>query len=159
MTAPSLIFEMQLPRFRSWELIPGSLILKETAAAAGIKFLATSGCCAYQYDKSFLIKGRGCLPPSDIILPKTWEVETRAVQLLQVKGVEGNFYPIKPFAVSVLGVQRSDLGIHKDANAPGSAGCLVIRDLSHWDIFQEKMRAFALKGIQRLPLTVKYTIA
>lgn len=159
MTAPSLIFEMRLPKFRSWELITGSLILKETAASAGIKFLATSGCTAYQYDKSFLIPGRGCLPPSEVLAPKTWEVETRAIELLQVRGVEGNFYAIKPFAVSIMGVKRSDLGIHKDANVPGSAGCLVICDLNHWEIFQEKMKALSLRGLQRLPLTVKYTIA
>lgn len=159
MATPSLIFEMQLPRFRSWELITGSLILKETAAAAGIKFLATSGCCAYQYDKSFLIPGRGCLPPSEVLAPKTWEVETRAIELQQVKGVEGNFYAIKPFAVSFMGVRRSDLGVHQDANAPGSAGCIVIRDRDHWKLFQEKMKSLSLKGLQRLPLTVKYTIA
>lgn len=158
MFIPTLTFDMKLPKFRSWELLTGSLTLKETANAAGIKFLATSGCCAYQYDKSFLIPGRGCLPPSEVLAPKTWEVETRAIELQQVKGVEGNFYAIKPFAVSFMGVRRSDLGIHQDANVPGSAGCIVIRDREHWKLFQEKMRGFALKGIQRLPLVVKYTI-
>ena len=159
MTTPSLIFEMKLPRFRSWELITGSLILKENAAAAGIKFLATSGCTGHQYSQSYLLPGRGCLPPSEAIVPKIWEVETRPVYLPAVKGVEGNFFIIQPFEVTVLGVERSDLGIHLDANVPGSAGCIVIRDRQHWIIFQRKMFELSQKGINRLPLEVKYTIA
>ena len=43
------------------------------------------------------------------------------------KGVEGNGYPITPFEViTKAGVKRSDLLIHKDANAPGSLGCIVL---------------------------------
>lgn len=159
MFVPTLIFEMKLPKFRSWELLTGSLTLKETAASAGIKFLATSGCCGHQYSQSYLLPGRGCLPPSEAIAPKSWEIDTSPVYLPAVKGINGNFYPIKPFAVTVLGVTRSDLGLHQDTNVPGSAGCVVIRDKQHWQILQERLQRYASQGIKKLPLTVKYTIA
>jgi hypothetical protein len=153
---PTLVFEMFLPKTRVWELLTGTLTLKEFPHAAGIKFLATSGSVGYQYQQSFLLKSRGCLPPSDLITPNKYHIESKAIELNHVKGVAGKFYPIRPFAVSAMGVTRSDLGIHRDANVPGSAGCIVITDKMHWEIYQDKMIALALKGITNIPLTVKY---
>lgn len=158
MFLPTLTFEMPLPKLRIWELATGKLILKEDPKSTNIKLKATSGAIAYQFSNSYLIVKRGCLPPSAAIAPKSWEVETKPITLPQVKGVGGNFYAIKPFAVSVFGVQRSDLGIHYDGTAAGSAGCIVILDRGHWTYFEEKMQQICNRGIPRLALTVIYPI-
>ena len=77
----------------------------------------------------------------------------------EVKGVEGSFYAISPFSVKMPGVTRGDFGIHFDPvhGTPGSAGCIVIRDQAHWDIFRKEIGQFRLDGIQSIPLSVNYT--
>ncbi|GET43002.1 hypothetical protein [Microseira wollei] len=73
-----------------------------------------------------------------------------------VKGIEGMFYPIKPF-VQVNGIQRGDFGIHADANVPGSAGCIVLPPKGNgWKVFPERMTEIAAAGLFRIPLPVVY---
>jgi len=61
--------------------------------------------------------------------------------------VEGNFFHITPdLVVSPTGLTRSELGIHFDANFPGSAGCIVLSRRFGWERFGDRMRAIARIG-------------
>jgi hypothetical protein len=62
-----------------------------------------------------------------------------------VRGVEGNFYKINPHMVTVNGVQRGDFGVHFDANAPGSSGCVVLRTAVGWEASLERHETFINK--------------
>ncbi|HAA28895.1 MAG TPA: hypothetical protein DCE56_15920 [Cyanobacteria bacterium UBA8553] len=78
--------------------------------------------------------------------------------MLEKKGIEGNFYPIKPFTVAIDGKNRGDFGIHKDANVPGSAGCITLSiDGVRWQRFEKQMSAIRRAGINRIPLQVVYS--
>lgn len=54
---------------------------------------------------------------------------------------------IFPFEVNLGGLSRGDFGIYFDANVPG-AGCIVIRQQDHWDLFRNQMSVFRLDNIQ-----------
>jgi hypothetical protein len=75
----------------------------------------------------------------------------------QVRGVEGNFYKINPHMVTVNGVQRGDFGVHFDANAPGSAGCVVLRTDIGWQAFEKDMKNLLTRGVNEIPLLVSYS--
>jgi hypothetical protein len=75
----------------------------------------------------------------------------------QVKGVEGNFYKINPHEVMINGVQRSDFGVHFDANVPGSSGCVVLRTTVGWQAFEKDMRLLLANGTTEIPLLVSYS--
>lgn len=153
---PCLEFHLSLPDESIPFLVEGYLLLKNQPETAGIKLLATSGCKGHQFNHSWVLKGRGMLPPSSAIAPLKYTVSTQRLWLPQVKGVEGSFYAIAPFQVRTGGVTRGDFGVHFDANVPGSAGCCVIRSQSHWDTFRASMEGFRKQGYQQIPLTVIY---
>jgi len=95
------------------------------------RWVATSGLgmCQKVGDWS---KQRGGVAPAPYqcnpTFPNYW-VDVSPVDLRHVKGVEGNGYPMTPFAVKTKeGVTRSDLLIHRDANTPSSLGCIVLPD-------------------------------
>jgi hypothetical protein len=72
---------------------------------------------------------------------------------LATKGVEGMFYHITPDPFC----GRGELGLHRDANVPGSAGCIVVADSN---VFNGKVVPFinGLKNKQsQIPLSVVYT--
>ncbi|MBD2775177.1 hypothetical protein ICL16_24720 [Iningainema sp. BLCCT55] len=58
--------------------------------------------------------------------------------------------------VRINGQQRGDFGIHRDANVPGSAGCVVLTTIPGWEGFQLDMRNLATSGVQKVPLLVSY---
>lgn len=153
---PHLEFSLDLPRHRHDKFIKGFLTIKKEPDKAGTKLLATSGTQGNQYFKSWLLKGRGCLPPSSALGVSSYTVSTQKLWLPHVKGVEGSFYAISPFSVYLEGVTRGDFGIHFDANVPGSAGCIVLPLQSHWDTFRHTITELRVDGYQSLPLHVKY---
>lgn len=158
MEYPTLEFHLQLPTFSSPHLQRGYLLIKEHLTSAGIKLAATSGCRGNQFQRSWNLKGRGPLPPSKAIAPKRYSVSTQRLWLPQVRGVEGSFYAIAPFSLRLDGgIHRGDFGIHFDANAPGSAGCIVLLLQEHWDVVRELMAEFRLDGHQQIPLEVVYS--
>lgn len=154
---PRLEFSMDLPVSAASHLVNGHLIIKKERGLAGIKLKATSGCRGSQFFRSWMLKGRGPLPPTGVIFPLTWTVSTQRLWLPNVKGVEGSFYAISPFQVVLPGVTRGDFGVHFDANVPGSAGCCVIQSQEHWDLFRECMEQFRLMKLQQIPLSVSYS--
>lgn len=153
---PSLTFELDLPETPRYELLQGKLIMKLTPESNGVILQATSGCIGNQHQRAWLKKGKGPLPPSTAISPKKYWVSTQRLWLPHVKGVEGSFYAIAPFTVTVGGVSRGDFGVHFDANQPGSAGCCVLKLQEHWDLFRQGMEGVRALGHQQVPLFVRY---
>jgi hypothetical protein len=54
------------------------------------------------------------------------------------------------------GEKRSHFGIHRDANAPGSAGCIVLPTQTGWNSFKRQMEDLADAGIKQIPLQIDY---
>ena len=120
-------------------------------------WVATSSISTLQGRESFHLRG-GYLPPQYRVknLPN-WYVSTSPIYLPQVRGVEGNFYKINPHAVTTdRGGKRSDFGIHKDANTPGSLGCIVLSD-DRFAHYERVMATFRKASIPKLPLFVQYS--
>lgn len=117
-------------------------------------FMATSGLGGYQQLRHSGIKMKGRLPSCEQAKIPQYTLNLNGVYLPNVKGVNGLFYPILPFEISSNGNKRSDLGIHFDANIPGSSGCIVIKQIDHWEVFKKAMKHIALTGIKSIPLFV-----
>jgi hypothetical protein len=143
----SLFFKMELTASNA--LVEGTLALTYPDGSA-IKYLATSGCTQWQQPGDEWMRGKGPIPAGEYQIPTT-------PYHLDTKGIEGDFFHITPDPVaSPLGT-RSELGIHYDANMPGSAGCIVLRNREGWERFCDRLHAIAKSGIKSIPLSVKYT--
>jgi hypothetical protein len=69
--------------------------------------------------------------------------------------VEGNAYPITPFEVTTKeGVTLSDLLIHRDANVPGSMGCIVLEG-NEFEDFEKTMKD-KCGGLDKIKLWIQY---
>lgn len=77
---------------------------------------------------------------------------------LGTRGIEGNFYLISPVTVYTdKGGQRSEFGIHRDANVVGSAGCIVMSD-DRFKSFELEMKSMReTYNLNQLPLFVQYS--
>ncbi|WP_333460414.1 hypothetical protein [Microcoleus sp. F10-B2] len=130
------------------DLIYGSLNLHYPTGEE-IEYLATSGCTGWQQPGDEWAIARGPLPRGNYEIPTTpyW---------LDTRGVEGWFFHITPDPVVGAGGSRSELGVHFDANVPGSAGCLVLRNRSGWERFCDRLAKISKSGIGHIPLTVAY---
>jgi hypothetical protein len=128
MTDLFLIFAMPLdedPRLNR-----GRLILFDRTQGTIGRWVATSGLGGGVIPATYQLKDR---------IP-WYKVAAKPLDLSHVRGVEGNGYPITPFEVQTKeGVTRSDLLIHRDANVPGSMGCIVLSG----DEFADFDRSFA----------------
>lgn len=138
----------------------GRLVLRSISAQGGRThqiWVSTTSIASRQKPEDFHMKG-GPIPP-EYRVPnlRAWEVETTPINLSHVKGVEGNFYKILPFLVKTdKGGDRGDLGIHLDANTPGSLGCIVMsRD--RFNSYEQEMKRLKDLGISKLPLFVTYS--
>ncbi|MEG4497587.1 hypothetical protein QUB05_05550 [Microcoleus sp. F10-C6] len=133
---------------QSSELIYGNLQLLYPTGEA-IDYVATSGCADWQRPGDEWVRGKGPIPAGKYQIPsEPYYLETR--------GVEGDFFHISPDpVVSDKGV-RAELGIHFDANVPGTAGCIgVVREFG-WRRLCDRLASIANLGVKSLPLTVKY---
>lgn len=140
-------------------LINGRLLLIDTETSKIIeKYIATSGSANWQEFDETWIRARGALPEQEDAGLDHYVVKTDPIFMPNVKGVEGNFYPILPFSIeNKTGKLRGDFGIHYDANVPGSAGCIVIINKPAWDKFQETIAEIRTKyGIEEIPLIISY---
>lgn len=128
--------------------------LKLMTEADNILFSATSGLPGFQSLSATNKRGKGRIPTCLQVGIINYWVGTKPIYLPTTKGVNGNFYPITPFLVKVGNEARSDLGIHKDTNVPGSAGCIVLGLEDHWQGFEIQMKKLSSQGIIKLPLMV-----
>jgi hypothetical protein len=144
----SLAFAMELGA--SNDLVYGTLRLTYPDERF-ISYLATSGCVQWQQPGDEWARGKGPIPAGF-----EYEISTTPYWL-PTRGVEGYFFHITPDPVSSSGDIRSELGIHFDANAPGSAGCIVLKNFPGWQGFCDRMKAIAKSGIKSIPLSVSYS--
>lgn len=152
---PLLLFHNRLQD--SPNLLEGRLLLidKESDTIRNI-YRATSGCANWQEFSEISIKGKGAIPPQNLVGIEHYTVATTPIYMPQVKGVEGNFYKINPYEVRISDLTRGDFGIHRDANVPGSAGCVVLTSVAGWKAFQEDMALLVSNKIIEVPLLVSY---
>lgn len=151
-----LFFSMQLDE--TAELNRGRLFLIDEVSKGIVgRWVATSSTGNKQGVKDWSVRG-GVIPPTYELSggPAFYSVAVNPVDLKHVKGVEGSGYPITPFEVKTKdGGTRSDLLIHRDANVPGSMGCIVLSDGEFADF--EKTFRQQCNGQDRVKLLVGYT--
>jgi hypothetical protein len=152
---PFLIFSMQLDN--TPQLNQGRLVLYDWDRGHIGRWVATSGLGMYQKIGGWSKQGGGVCPAAYQCNPtfaNHW-VQVAPLDLSGTKGVEGNAYPITPFEVRTKeGAERSDLLIHRDANVPGSMGCIVLPDDEFSDF--EKAVARELIGHEQIKLWIQY---
>lgn len=152
---PFLVFSMPLDN--TPELNRGRLVLWDWEKGQVGRWVATCGLGQYQKIGGWSKQGGGVIPAPYQCNPSfaNYWVQVAPIDLSHVRGVEGDGYPITPFAVRTKdGVERSDLLIHRDANVPGSMGCIVMSD----EEFEDFCKAFAreLIGFEKIKLFVQY---
>lgn len=133
---------------QSSELIYGTLQLIYPDGRA-IDYVATSGCADYQRPGDEWVRGKGPIPAGEYEIPSEpyW---------LDTRGIEGDFFHITPDPVVSSHGVRAELGLHFDANYPGSAGCVVVKNREGWRRLCDRLASIAYSGVKSLPLTVKY---
>jgi hypothetical protein len=153
--SPFLIFSMPLDNTPA--LNRGRLVLIDYEKGQIARWVATSGLGQYQKIGGWSKQGGGVCPAAYQCNPtfaNHW-VQVAPIDLSNVRGVEGDAFPITPFSVTTKdGVERSDLLIHRDANVPGSMGCIVLPD----DEFEDFCKVFAkeLIGHEKIKLWIQY---
>jgi hypothetical protein len=133
-----LLFAIQLDA--SAKLHMGRLALIDTQSRGIIeRWRATSGLSDYQQVGSWdKLKG-GVIPATYEIVPQLnwYTVSTSPTNFKGVTGIDGNGYTIDPFSVVTKnGTIRGDFLIHRDANVPGTLGCIGIQDVD-WESFED----------------------
>lgn len=149
-----LVFSMHWDRDRGLDW--GRLTLNHLEKGNLNIWIATSsGASRQEYDKQFL--RNGCLPANNNTVTKKYHILTTPEDSRHVKGVEGSFYRIYPNHIKTTkGTTRSYCGIHKDANLPGSFGCIVMTP-DRFVNFEKIMRELKALGVKKLPLQVQYS--
>jgi len=142
-----LIFTM--PLAVSQKLILGSLKLIYPDGQV-IDYLATSGIPDWQRPTDQWARAKGPIPAGE-----NYQIPTEPYWL-DTRGVEGLFFHITPDPVGSGDQIRSELGIHWDANVPGTSGCIGLINWEGWDAFCRRMARIAALGISSLPLKVQY---
>jgi hypothetical protein len=141
-----LIFAM--PLGISEQLITGSLKLVYPSGET-INYLATSGLPDWQRPEDQWVRGKGPIPAGEYEIPtEPYWVNTR--------GVEGHFFHITPDPVGSGDRIRAELGIHFDANVPGTSGCIGLINPEGWQGFLRRMANIKSQGIKSVPLRVEY---
>lgn len=141
-----LIFTMSLAI--SQKLIQGNLRLIYPDNQT-IDYLATSGLPDWQRQEDQWVRGKGPIPAGEYKIP----VEP---YWLDTRGVEGYFFHITPDPVGSGNRIRSELGIHYDANVPGTSGCIGLINKEGWEGFCRRMAQISSLGIKSVPLKVEY---
>ncbi len=123
-------------------------------------WVVTSSTAGKQGRESFHERG-GLIPPQYRIRNpqgmRKWTVYTNPIPMPDNPGVAGNFYKIDPhIVVTDGGGERGDFGIHKDANVPGSLGCIVMSP-DRFANFERRINDLRAEQVDSLPLFVQYS--
>lgn len=140
-------FRMALKKSPS--LIVGSLDFMDANSKVLRTFPATSGLAGYQSIGDVWTRGAGPIPSvqgQQILFSDGYYLATT--------GIEGWAFPMRPDPILRDGkVGRSEIMLHRDANTPGTAGCIGLRlSASDYDEFVKWA-----KNLGTLPLKVIYT--
>jgi hypothetical protein len=146
MSQHQLVFTM--PLGISQKLILGNLRLVYPDETT-IDYLATSGLPDYQRPEDQWVRGKGPIPKEE------YEIPTEPYWL-NTRGVEGLFFHITPDPVGSGDRVRRELGVHWDANVPGTSGCVGLINWEGWDGFCRRMARIASIGVKTIPLKVQY---
>lgn len=138
-----------MPLEVSQKLILGSLKLHYPNGPI-IDYLATSGLPDWQRPTDQWARAKGPIPAGE-----NYQIPTKPYWL-DTRGVEGLFFHITPDPVGSGDRIRSELGIHWDANAPGTSGCIGLINWEGWDAFCRRMARIASLGVKNIPLKVQY---
>jgi hypothetical protein len=152
---PFLVFSMPLDN--TPELNRGRLVLYDWDQGVIGRWVATTGLGMWQKIGGWSKQGGGVIPATYQCNPTfaNYWVQVAPIDLSHVKGVGGDAYPITPFAVTTKdNVKRSDLLIHRDANVPGSMGCIVMTDDEYADFCKTFNRE--LIGHEKIKLWIQY---
>jgi hypothetical protein len=146
MNQHQLLFTM--PLVPSRKLITGTLKLIYPDGQE-INYLATSGLPDWQRPDDQWVRGKGPIPKGDYEIPTEpyWS---------EARGVEGLFFHITPDPVGSGDRIRSELGVHYDANVPGTSGCIGLINWEGWEGFCRRMSNIAALRVESLPLKVQY---
>jgi len=146
MSQHQLFFTMPLGKSQS--LIMGSLKLIYPDGQV-VDYLATSGLPDWQRPEDQWSRGKGPIPKGDYQIPTQpyW---------LDTRGVDGLFFHITPDPVGSGDRIRSELGVHYDANVPGTSGCIGLINWEGWQGFCRRMRNIAALEVKFLSLKVQY---
>ena len=150
-----LLFHMNLRP--SGSLLKGRLLLMDGHRLKQ-RYIATSGAPQWQQWQDQGARGKGPIPRCDQVgLPEYTVCTTRHTS--DIPGISGGCYDILPVTLPALkcGTARSHFLIHYDANAPGSAGCIVLTTEGGWAHFEGQMAELREGGIDQLPLQVDYS--
>jgi hypothetical protein len=137
-----------IPLAHSQKLILGNLQLIYPNGEI-VNYLATSGLPDWQRPTDQWARGKGPIPAGE------YEISSEPYWL-NTRGVEGLFYHITPDPVGSGDRIRSELGIHYDANVPGTSGCIGLINWEGWEGFCRRMATIASLEIKSIPLEVKY---
>lgn len=154
---PYLTFKMTMRMDAVADLIVGRLYLQREGKKQ-IEWRATSGLPYCQFHQSWVMRGRGPIPPSEAIIQTLYTMETNKYWYPLVKGIEGSSYRIHPERVLTNLTERSNFEIHFDANQPGTAGCIAITNQIDWDSFRATILEIHNQGVRMIPLNVLYSI-
>jgi hypothetical protein len=155
-SAKTLIYQQELRQSSS--LLKGRLIAYDNQdVKKDQEYIAASGTVGNQQWDSLSAKGRGPIPRCSDVGIEHYNVKTTPFDRRATKGIEGPFYHILPESVNIRGINRSEFGIHFDANVPGSAGCIVIVNEPAWEAFQKLMSHYKQAGLETVPLFVFYS--
>jgi hypothetical protein len=161
MTDLFLMFAMGLDDDRT--LNRGRLILIDRQKGMIGRWVATSGLGAYQGVGDWNHAGGGVLPATYQLKSQIpwYKVAIKPLDLSSVRGVEGNGYPITPIDFETEGgTDRGDVLIHRDANVPGTLGCIGVKGEAEFADFERSFNESCLllpKGQTTVDLGVIYT--
>lgn len=151
MNAPRIEFYLHLEALGYNRLAEGRIECYG-ADGSGIILPATSGLTGFQSQANLWDANRGPIPPHDKFTVST------TPEPKETKGIEGDFFRIYPVELTHTDGKRkrSGFGIHRDANVPGSAGCIVIADRLHFAQFTVWMLSQLAQGHKLIRLEVNY---
>lgn len=154
---PYFTFKMTMRIDAVPDLIVGKLYLQREGKKQ-IEWRATSGLPYCQFKDSWVMRGRGPIPPSSAIVQALYSVETNKYWYPLVQGIEGASYKIHPERVLTHLTERSNFELHYDANQPGTAGCIAITNQLDWNSLRATLLEIHNQGIRMIPLNVVYSI-
>jgi hypothetical protein len=141
-----VVFSMELKETK--QLLLGHLTFYENQTQIAT-FVATSGQPGYQSPRHYHTRSKGLCPPY-----KKLFVNCLGYYLNTI-GIEGMFFHVTPDPIPGYG--RSEIGIHHDANVPGSSGCIVVSNEISFDDKVVPLLQSAFKiGRSRIPLEIDY---
>lgn len=139
------------------KLVEGRLSIMNDAVET-VSFKSTSGLQSFQYLNAQSLVGRGPIPSCNKIGVAAYTVRTSLFDLSSDPEVDENFYYIEPDPIDVDGLLRGEFGIQFDADSPGSAGSIVLRDKEEWQKFEDFMKSYLDEGNSGINLVVEYTV-